>query len=183
MLMEYLGPVVDGCRAALNVSIDRAKNLHKMTEDEFEQHMSSVSDSFRDLTICLKTLDTNDEYSIVFDRGKATIFDECIEPDVVITGDNNTLIAICDSDPKIIPYEVLGKRLKISGNDILDIVEGLGFLCYPSLLRVAESGVDPSSLLSEDADSIIMAAASDLVVKTIRKWIDISVSISSDDLD
>ncbi len=183
MLMEYLGPVVDGCRAALNVSIDRAKDLHKMTEDEFEQHMSSVSDSFRDLTICLKTLDTDDEYSIVFDRGKATVFDECIEPDVVITGDNDTLIAICDSDPKIVPYEVLGKKLKISGNDNLDIVEGLGFLCYPSLLRVAESGVDPSSLLSEDADSIIMATASDLVVKMIRKWIDISVSISSADLD
>jgi len=183
MLMEYLGPVVDGCRAALNVSIEKAQTLHKMTEEEFEQHMSSVSNSFEDITICLKTSDTNDEYSIVFDRGKTSVFDECIEPDVVIVGENNTLIAICDSDPKIIPYEVLGKRMEISGNDNLDIVEGLGFLCYPSLLRVAESGVDPSSLLSEDADSVIMATASDLVVKMIRKWIDISLSVSNNDLD
>jgi hypothetical protein len=37
--------------------------------------------------------------------------------------------------------------------------------------------VDPASLLSEDADSVIMATASDLVVKMIRKWIDVSMAI------
>ncbi|MHA3962190.1 MAG: hypothetical protein AM325_001515 [Candidatus Thorarchaeota archaeon SMTZ1-45] len=176
MLMEYLGPVVDGCRAALNVSIEKARVLHKITEEEFEEHINSVSDSFRDLTICLRASDTQDEYSIVFNRGKTTVYDECVEPDVLIIADNETLISICDSDPKLAPNEVLGNRLKVSGKDNLNIVEGLGFLCYPSLLRVAKSGVDPSSLLSEDADSVIMAAASDLVVKMIRKWIDISLS-------
>jgi hypothetical protein len=181
MLMEYLGPVVDGCRAALNVSVANAKLLNKMSEDDFEEHMSSVTDSYRDLTICLQTSDTGDEYSVVFDGGKAIIYDECIEPDVVITADEETLISICDSDPKVSPYDVLGEKLRVTGSDNLDIVEGLGFLCYPTLLRVAKSGVDPSSLLSEDADSVIMAAASDLVIKMIRKWID--VSLSKDDMD
>ena len=176
MLMEYLGPVVDGCRAALNVSLENAQDLNKMSEDDFEQHISSVQDSFGDLTICLKSSDSDDLFSIVFDRGKTTVFDECIEPDVVIDADNDTLIAICDSDPKLSPHEVLGSGLKVSGTDNLDIIQGLGFLCYPSLLRVAQSGVDPSSLLSEDADTVIMASATDLVVKLIRKWIDITFS-------
>ena len=174
--MEYLGPVVDGCRAALNVSIEKAQELHKLTEDDFEEYISSVPDSFRDLTICLKTSDTAEEYSIVFERGKATIYDECVEPDVLFISDNNTLIALCESDPKVSPPEVLGVKIEVSGSDNLNIVEGLGFLCYPSLLRVAQSGVDPSSLLSEDADSVIMAAASDLVVKMIKKWIDVTFS-------
>jgi hypothetical protein len=176
MLMEYLGPVVDGCRAALNVSLEKAQILHKMEEDDFDEHISSVIDSFGDLTICFNSSDTGDEYSIVFDKGKTTVYDECVEPDVVIIADNDILIAICDSDPKVSPNEILGSTLKVSGSDNLDIIEGLGFLCYPSLLRVAQSGVDPSSLLSEDADSVIMATASDLVVKMIRKWIDISLS-------
>ncbi|MFW9807683.1 MAG: hypothetical protein ACFFFK_13225 [Candidatus Thorarchaeota archaeon] len=175
MLMEYLGPVVDGCRAALNVSIENARNLHKMSETDFEEHISSVPDSFRDLTICLKVTDTGEEYSIVFDRGKTTVFDECIESDVAVLGDYDTLLALCDSDPKLSPPEVLGSLIEVVATDNLNIVEGLGFLCYPSLLRVAKSGVDPSSILSEDADSVIMAAASDLVVKMIRKWIDISL--------
>ena len=181
MLMEYLGPVVDGCRAALNVSVANAKLLNKMSEADFEEHISSVTDSYMDLTICFRTSDADDEYSVVFDHGKAIIYDECIEPDVVITSDEETLISICDSDPRVSPYDVLGTKLKITGSDNLDIVEGLGFLCYPTLLRVAKSGVDPSSLLSEDADSVIMAAASDLVIKMIRKWID--VSLSKDDVD
>ncbi|MFW9833383.1 MAG: hypothetical protein ACFFEK_05260 [Candidatus Thorarchaeota archaeon] len=180
MLMEYLGPVVDGCRAALNVSVEKARDLHKMSEEDFEQHISSVPDSFRDLTICLKVSDSSEEFSIVFDRGKTTIYDECVEPDVVIVGDYDTLFAICDSDPKLSPPEVLGSRLNISGSDNMNLVEGLGFLCYPSLLRVAQSGVDPSSILSEDADSVIMAAASDLVVKMIRKWIDITLEVEDD---
>jgi hypothetical protein len=177
MLMEYLGPVVDGCRAALNVSIEKAQDLHKMTEDDFENHISLVTDSFRDLTICLKTSDTGDEYSIVFDRGQTTVYDECIEPDVIVVADNDTLVAICDSDSKVSPPEILGNKLKVSGSDNMDVVEGLGFLCYPSLLRVAKSGVDPSSLLVDDADSVIMVTASDLVVKMIRKWIDVSLAV------
>ncbi|MFX1580030.1 MAG: hypothetical protein ACFFBJ_10315 [Promethearchaeota archaeon] len=180
MLMEYLGPVVDGCRAALNVSVEKARDLHKMSEEDFEQHISSVPDSYRDLTICLKVSDASEEFSIVFDRGKTTVYDECVEPDVVIVGDYDTLFAICDSDPKLSPPEVLGSSLKISASDNLNLVEGLGFLCYPSLLRVAQSGVDPSSLLSEDADSVIMVAASDLVVKMIRKWIDITLKVDDD---
>ena len=176
MLMEYLGPVVDGCRAALNVSLEKARDLNKLSEADFEQHITSVQDSFLDLTICLKPSDSDDLFSIVFDRGRTTVFDECVEPDVVITADNDTLIAICDSDPKLSPHEVLGTSLRVSGSDNLDIIQGLGFLCYPSLLRVAQSGVDPSSLLSEDADAVIMASATDLIVKLIRKWIDISLS-------
>ncbi len=176
MLMEYLGPVVDGCRAALNVSLDNAQDLNKMSEEDFEQHITSVQDSFGDLTICLKPSDSDDLFSVVFDRGKTTVFDECVEPDVVISADNDTLMAIFDSDPKVAPHEILGTRLNVSGTDNLDLMQGLGFLCYPSLLRVAQSGVDPSSLLSEDADSVIMASATDLVVKLIRRWIDISVS-------
>ena len=181
MLMEYLGPVVDGCRAALNVSLEKAQFLDKMSEEDFEEHISSVQDSFRDLTICLKPSDTDEEYSIVFERGKTTVYDECIEPDVIFIATYDTLIAICDSDPKLSPIEALGSSLQISGSDNLNIIEGLGFLCYPALLRVAQSGVDPSSLLSEDADSIIIAAASDMVVKLIRKWIDISLSMSFED--
>ena len=177
MLMEYLGPVVDGCRAALNVSIVNAQDLNKLSETDFEQHITSVQDSFGDLTICLKPSDSDDLFSIVFDSGKTTVFDECVEPDVVITSVNDTLIALLDSDPKLSTHEVIGTRLNVSGSDNLDLIQGLGFLCYPSLLRVAQSGVDPSSLLSEDADSVIMASASDLVVKLIRKWIDISLSV------
>ena len=177
MLMEYLGPVVDGCRAALNISLENAQNLNKLSEVDFEQHITSVQDSFGDLTICLKPSDSEDLFSIVFDRGKTTVFDECVEPDVVITADNDTLNALLDSDPKISPHEILGTRLNVSGSDNQDIIQGLGFVCYPSLLRVAQSGVDPSSLLSEDADTVIMASASDLVVRLIRKWIDISLSV------
>ena len=181
MLMEYLGPVVDGCRAALNVSLEKAQDLSKMSEGDFEHHITSVQDSFGDLTICLKPSDSDDSLSIVFDRGKTTVFDECVEPDVVITADNDTLIAIFDSDPKLAPHEILGTRLNVSGSDNLDLIQGLGFLCYPSLLRVAQSGIDPSSLLSEDADTVIMASASDLVVKLIRKWIDISLSTDDEE--
>jgi hypothetical protein len=172
MLMEYLGPVVDGCRAALSVSIEKAQDVNKMSEDDFDQHISSVTDSFRNLTICMKVTDTKEEYSVVFDKGKLTVFDECVEPDVVIVSDHGTLIALFNSDPQLSLPDVLETRLKLSGSDSLDVVECLGFLCYPSLLRVAQSGIDPTSILSEDADSMIMVAASDLVVKMIRKWID-----------
>ncbi|MHA2433155.1 MAG: hypothetical protein ACXADO_08015, partial [Candidatus Thorarchaeota archaeon] len=45
MLMEYLGPVVDGCCAALNVSLDKARDLHKMSDSEFEEYMSMSTGS------------------------------------------------------------------------------------------------------------------------------------------
>ncbi|MHA2024293.1 MAG: hypothetical protein ACW98U_00210 [Candidatus Thorarchaeota archaeon] len=178
MLMEYLGPVVDGCRAALNVSVDKARDLSKMSEDDFDQHISSVIDSYRDITFCIKATDIDEAYSVVFDKGKTSVFDECVEPDVVISSEYSLLVALFNSDPKLSPPEVLGNTLHISGTDSSDIVEGLGFLCYPSLLRVAQSGIDPSSILSEDADSVIMVTASDLVVKMIRKWIDTQLTVS-----
>ncbi|MFX1482093.1 MAG: hypothetical protein ACFFCP_02785 [Promethearchaeota archaeon] len=176
MLMEYLGPVVDGCRAALNVNVNNALELSKMSDDEFTDHISSVGDSFRNITICLRISDTDEEYSVVFDSGQTSIFDECVEPDVIIVSDNDTLVKVFNSDPKLSPVEALGSRIQISGNSSLDIFEGLGFLCYPTLLRVAKSGIDPSSILAEDADSVIMVTASDLVSKMIRKWIDFQLS-------
>ena len=177
MLMEYLGPVVDGCRAALNVSIERAHALNEITESEFEEYMNSTDDSFKEIGICFQATDADEEVSIVFSKGKPEVFDECIESSVVISGKLETLLTTLDSDSKISPPDLLGTEIEIEGEDSLDVVQGLGLLCYPSLLRVARSGIDPSSLLSEDADTIIMATASDLVIKMIRKWIDMQLSI------
>ncbi|MHA1613735.1 MAG: hypothetical protein ACTSYJ_02755 [Candidatus Thorarchaeota archaeon] len=175
MLMEYLGPVVDGCRAAFNVSLDRAKTLDEISESEFENYMSTTENAFKDIGICFRTTDTDEEVALVFNKGKPEVFDECIEPSVVILGKLDILLTALDSDSKISPPDLLDSEITIEGEDSLDIVEGLGLLCYPSLLRVARSGIDPSSILSEDADTIIMATASDLVVKMIRKWIDLQL--------
>jgi putative sterol carrier protein len=174
MLMEYLGPIVDGCRSALSVSVEKARQLHKMSEDEFEELMHSKEGSFSNISFCFKTSDTDDEYSIVFDGGLTKVYDECIEPDVVISSDFETLVDLLDSDARISPPELLRGRLQVVGAEPMEIVEALGFLCYPSLLRMARSGVDPSSLLSEDADAVIIAAASDMVTRMVREWIDIS---------
>jgi len=179
MLMEYLGPVVDGCRAALNVSIERAHALNEITENEFEEYMSTTDDSFKEIGICFRASDTDEQVAIVFSKSKPEVFDECIEPSVIITGDLETLLTALDSDSKISPPDLLGTKIEIEGDDSLDVVQALGLLCYPQLLRVARSGIDPSSLLSEDADTIIMATASDLVVKMIRKWIDIQLAFES----
>jgi hypothetical protein len=175
MLMEYLGPVVDGCRAALNVSLDRAQILAEISESEFEEYMSKTDDSYHDLGICFKTTDTDEEVSLVFSKGRPEVFDECLEPNVTILAKLDVLLTALDSDSKISPPDLIGSDIEIDGDDSLDIVQGLGILCYPSLLRVARSGIDPSSLLSENADTIIMATASDLVVKMIRKWIDVQL--------
>jgi hypothetical protein len=174
MLMEYLGPVVDGCRSALSVSVEKAKQLHNMSEDEFEEFMHSSGSSFVHISFCFKTSDTDDEYSIVFDGGMTKVYDECIEPDVIISSDFETLVDLLDSDPKISPPDLLRGRLQVAGAEAMEIVEALGFLCYPSLLRMARSGVDPSSLLSEDADALIIATASDMVTRMVREWISIS---------
>ena len=175
MLMEYLGPVVDGCRAALNVSLEEAEHLYELSEERFEEYMQTTLESFRNLTICFRATDTDEIASLVFDNGKPQVFEECIEPDVEIIAPNNILLDLLDSNSKVAPSDRLGSDVQISGEDSLDIVQGLGLLCYPSLLRIAQSGIDPSSLLSENADAVIMAAASDLVIKMIRKWIDIQV--------
>lgn len=176
MLMEYLGPVVDGCRAAFNVSIDRAQSLDEISESEFDSFMSKTEDSYRDIGFCFKATDTDEHVSIIFSNGKPEVFDECLEPNVIILGELGTLLTALDSDSQISPPDLIGSKIEIKGADSLDVVQGLGLLCYPSLLRVARSGIDPSSLLSENADTIIMATASDLVVKMIRKWIDLQLA-------
>jgi len=173
--MEYLGPVVDGCRAALNVSLEEAENLHELSEEKFEEYMQSTMESFKNITLCFRATDTDEFASIVFSNGKPQVFDECVEPDVEVFAKYTVLLDILDSDSKTNPSERLGTEVLVTGKDSLDVVQGLGLLCYPSLLRVAQSGIDPSSLLSEDADAVIMATASDLVIKMIRKWIDIQV--------
>ncbi len=172
MLMEYLGPVVDGCRAAFKVSIERARDIHKLPESEFEKHMNATEHSFRDLTICFKATDADELLSIVFNNGVTSIHDECVEPDVVVSGTMNHLTDIMNIDSRISPTDVIGVSVQITGVESADVVEALGFLCFPSLLKMARSGVDPSSLLSEDADSIIIAAASNLVTQMVRKWVD-----------
>ena len=175
MLLEYLVPVIDGCRAAMNVSIDRARSFEKISDNEFDEYMSSTDNSFRDVGFCFKATDMEEEISLVFLKGKASVYDECLESSVMIRAKLATLLTLLDSDSKLSPVELLGSELEVDGEDTQDVVQGLGLLCYPSLLRIAKSGVDPSSLLSEDADSVIMAAASDLVVKMIRKWIDLQL--------
>ena len=176
MLMEYLGPVVDGCRAAFNVGASRAQTLDEITESEYESYMATTDDSFKEIGLCFKATDVDEVVGLVFTKGRPEVFDECIEPNVVISGKLETLLTILDSDSKLSPPELLGTEIEIEGEDSLDVVQGLGLLCYPSLLRVARSGIDPSSLLSEDADAVIMATASDLVVKMIRKWIDFQLN-------
>ena len=174
--MEYLGPVVDGCRAALNTSLEEARHLDELSDERFEEYMQTTMESFKNLTICFRAADIDEIASLVFDNGKPEVFDECIEPDVEIVATLDTLLQLLDTDSRIVPSEKLGTDFQIRGDDSLDVAQGLGLLCYPSLLRVAQSGIDPSSLLSEDADSVIMAAASDLVIKMIRKWIDLQMS-------
>ncbi|MFX0045053.1 MAG: hypothetical protein ACFE8Z_04345, partial [Candidatus Hermodarchaeota archaeon] len=90
----------------------------------------------------------------------------------VITSTFEHLAKILDADPNLSIIESLGSTVSVSGLDSTDIVQALGFLCYPTLLRMARSGIDPSSLMSDDADSIILAASSDMVTKIIKKWID-----------
>jgi len=172
MLMEYLGPIVDGCRAALKVSIERARDIHKMSESEFEKHIDTIEHSLRDLTICFKATDVDELFSIVFENGTTSVHDECVEPDVVVSGTMSHLTDIMNIDSRISPIDVIGVSVQVSGAESSDVVEALGFLCFPSLLKMARSGVDPSSLLSEDADSIIIAAASNLVAQMVRKWVD-----------
>ncbi len=171
MLMEYLGPVVDGCRAALRVSIERAHDMHRMPELEFEKYMNATEHSFRALTICFKATDVDELLSVVFENGATSVHDECVEPDVVVSGTIDHLTDIMNIDSRVSPTDVIGVSVRMAGAESSDVIAALGFLCFPSLLKMARSGVDPSSLLSEDADSIIIAAASSLVTQMVRKWV------------
>lgn len=176
MLLEYLGPIIDGSRAALNVSLGKANALHTLTEPEIDSYLETTSPSFLSLTICFQIRDTDDAYSLVFDAGQTYSYDECAEPDVVVEGPEKLLMTLFDADANVSPIDELGVSYQIAGNDPSDIIETLGLLCYTPLLRVARSGVDPSSLLSENADSIILATASDLVAKIVQRWIDVQAA-------
>jgi hypothetical protein len=176
MLLEFLGPIVDGSRAALNVSLKKAKALHNLTDADIDDYLETTEQSFLNLTICFKLKESDDVYSLVFDEGEAYAFDECVEPDVVFEGSEKLLMELLDADAHVSPIDELGVSYGVSGNDSSNIVESLGVLCFTPLLRVARSGVDPSSLLSENADSIILASASDIVTKIVQKWIDVMVS-------
>ncbi len=175
MLMEYLGPVVDGCRAAMRVSVDDARNIDMMCEADMDRYIDSSGDSFKEVTICFRAYDTDEHASIVFEDGRVRVYDECVECDVTITGAASTLVDILDIDSRLSPVELLGGLIQVSGSDSESVIEGLGLLCFPSLLRMARSGIDPSSLLAEDADTVIMAASSDMVTKMVRRWIDIQL--------
>ncbi|TXT55342.1 MAG: hypothetical protein BAJATHORv1_40253 [Candidatus Thorarchaeota archaeon] len=175
MIMEFLSPIVDGCRAAFNVDLDRARNIHKLSEDEFQEYMDMIGDSYENLSICFKDLDGN-IFSLTFEHGFTEISDECIDPDVVIIGDRDALTDLLDTDSKISPVDAIANKTKVVGTDTDTVVEALGFLAYPTLLKMAQSGIDPSSLLAEDADSVIMAAATDLITKMVKKWVDTQLS-------
>ena len=64
MIMEYLAPVVEGCQAAFRVSLEQAKDIRKLTEDDFEKLVESGDHAFRDLTICFKVVDTDEMYMV-----------------------------------------------------------------------------------------------------------------------
>ena len=178
MLMEYLGPIVDGCQAAFNVSIEEAHNLEKITEQDFLNHMDASGDSFQEITICFEANDCKEQCAIVFYDGTAKTSEVCENPNVIVRSRLDLLLDLLDPDSKLSPVALLGVSLEVTGNDVSEVVEGLGLLCYPSLLRMAISGVDPSSLLSQEADTIILAAASDLVTKLIQKWIGLQLESS-----
>ncbi|MBD3404533.1 MAG: hypothetical protein GF411_00180 [Candidatus Lokiarchaeota archaeon] len=180
MIMEFLSPIVDGCRAAFNVDIERAKDIHKLSEDEFQEYMDATGDSYQDISICIR-VQNDTQFAFIFERGFTEVSDECIEPDVVIAGSREVLTDLFDTDSKSSPADLIAEAIDIAGLDTDTVVESLGLLAYPTLLKMARSGIDPSSLLAEDADSVIMAAASDLITKMVKSWIDKQVvSISSD---
>ncbi len=176
MLMEYLGPIVNGCRAAFEVSVDRARDPGGLSEDEFQKYIDVAGESFEDVTICFQVIGTKDTLSLVFDSKGVRFVEECVDPNVVIQGDLDVLKEVLNVDSKTSPVDLLGNNIDIRAVNPQDAVIGLGLLCFPSLLRMARTGVDPSSLLAEDADAIIIAAASDLVTKMVRKWIDLQLS-------
>ena len=175
MLMEYLGPIIDGCRAAFNVSLEDAQNPDAISDIDFLKHMETAGDSFEDFIICFEAKDSEERYSIEFNDSTARVLQTCDNANVIVSAKSDDLLSLLDPDSKLSPLDILGITLEVTGTDVSEVTQGLGLLCYPSLLRMAMSGVDPSSLLSEDADTIILAAASDLVTKLIQKWIEIQM--------
>ncbi len=175
MLLEYLGPVVDGCRAALSVSLDRAREA-RFSDEDIQEYITAAGNSFEDITICFNPTDSSERYSVVFDGTKVYLADDCEDVDVVISGATEAIRDLLDVDSKSSPVDELGVSIDVSASEPRDALVGLGLLCFPSLLRMARSGVDPSSLLAEDADAVIIAAASDLVTKMVRRWIDLQLA-------
>jgi hypothetical protein len=175
MLMEYLGPIVDGCRAAFNVSIEEAQNLEKITDIDFLKHMEFSGNSFEEIIICFEANDSQEKHAIEFNDGTARVLDTCENANVLVSSKLNILLSLLDPDSKLSPLDILGNSLRVSGKNVSEVVEGLGLLCYPSLLRMAMAGIDPSSLLSENADTIILATASDLITKLLQKWIELQM--------
>ncbi|NWF95814.1 MAG: hypothetical protein HXY34_06695 [Candidatus Thorarchaeota archaeon] len=176
MIMEYLAPVVDGCRAALRASVDKLYALKEMSEEEIEEILDAPSISYANLTVCFRATDTGEVVSIAFEDSKPKVYDDCVDPDVVMSADMDTFSQLLDADSKLSPVDALGTRLQVAGNDSESIFEALGLMCFPPLWRMARSGIDPSSLLAEDADSLIVAAASDLVTRIVKRWIDLVTS-------
>ncbi len=175
MLMEYLEPVVDGCRAAFEVRVKEAKQSSKITDEEFQKYIDMVGDSFKNITICFLVRETKEMLSLIFDDKGVVFHDECIDPDVVVSGSLAALKDILNPDSQRTPMDLLGDEVDVHTDDAHKAAVALGLLCLPSLLKIARSGIDPSSLLAEDADTVIMAAASDMVTKMVQKWIDIQL--------
>ncbi len=176
MLMEFLIPVVDGCRAALNVKIGEAKSLDNVTEEQFQQYMDTTVESYKELVLGITELESDEKYYLVFDEGQVSIEEEVDEPNVVILAPADAMISILDADPKISIAELLKDQLQILAHDPQDAIEAIGFLCFPELQRVARSGADPTNLESEDADTIITQTATELVTGVLKHWIDIQLS-------
>ncbi len=176
MLMEYLGPVVDGCRAALQMDVESAKKLDTMSEQEFDEVLNTAGDSFQDVAFCITTLGGNSQFSVVFEEGVASLEQGCHHEGVVMSAPEDVLLELFGGDSQLSPLDVIDDDLKVEGPDACQVAEALGFLVFPTLLQMARSGIDPSSLHVEDADSVIMTTASDLVTRLLKRWVDIQVS-------
>ncbi len=176
MLMEYLGPVVDGCRAAFQMDVESAKKLDSISEREFTEVLDMTGDSFQDVAFCITTPEGDSQFSVVFEEGLASLKQGCHHENVVMSAPEDVLLELFGGDSRLSPLDVLDGDLKVEGFDACEVAEALGFLVFPTLLQMARSGIDPSSLHAEDADSVIMATASDLVTRLLKRWIDVHVS-------
>lgn len=177
LLMEYLTPIVEGCRAAFDVTLGEAEKLHHLDEEQIISRIQAVSESYSLKSFCFKCTDSDDKFSIVFSTRNCRLHEECIDADAVIVGPHEQLIELMDPDSKVSPLEGLGESYDIQGNDIHSVVEAIGLLTFPILLKMARDGIDPSSLLAEDADSVITMVASDMVTKMIQKWVDLRLKV------
>ncbi len=177
LLMEYLTPIVNGCKAAFDVTVEEAEKLHQLDEEQISSRIQAVSASYSSKSFCFKATDSDDEFSIVFSRGYCKLYNECTDADAVIVGPYDLLADLMNPDAKVSPFENLGESYDIHGTDVHSVVEAIGLLTFPILLKMARDGIDPSSLLAEDADSVITMAASDMITKMIQKWVDLRLKI------